>query len=636
MTAPSEKQRPGNKSLENTVRTDERYGKDGLWLGPRGRDYGALLEHPKPYQIANLYPDQNSSYWIAFLDLPPGSVMTLRGRFPYARYCQFALYRPDPLGNYTATNEALVDHEIRPAKGSTNPFKPGASRLGARRSYTIHIVAEDAPARRKSRKPNTMYAGKAGKIQMVYRVYLPDVGRDGSGDTGLPEYDVTLANGKRLSAAEVRRKLNKPVTKGIPPGMTVEKWRALCSAPDNDPELKPESTPARNPPVVERYFNNEYNLIGAFKRPKDRAKIDATIATGFGGDPMTLFMFAFVSRCFGPVLVLRGKMPRFPDTFQDKKGKGLAKMTDWECRYWSVIMSEAPPSGMGTDALTDMQVPLDKDRNYTIVVSRAEDRPANATLENGIAWLDWGTRGEGIDDPSNREDFGFLVFRFMYNNPRWKHSPTRITVPGSEPEVMGPYYPRGEYTDRATFEAGDDARGAELPCFVCPFATDLVRTLVRPGDRAAARGADSLARGFEDLLQTLSRQARLPGLAAGAAGQLQAQIGRLRGAISTIRASTDLRSQLPCLVCPFSTDVVRGLVHSGRQVVAGAAGAALGGVERLLEGVLRRAEAPPQPPVPPRRLSGGAKPARSRAKGARRPRRAAARSTGKRTSSARR
>jgi len=45
--------RLGNKSFENVVRTDERYGHDGFWLGPRGRDYGAWLEHPKPYQIAN-------------------------------------------------------------------------------------------------------------------------------------------------------------------------------------------------------------------------------------------------------------------------------------------------------------------------------------------------------------------------------------------------------------------------------------------------------------------------------------------------------------------------------------------------------------------------------------------------------
>ena len=107
MTAPK---RPGNKSFENVVRTDERYGHDGLLLGPRGRDYGALLEHPKLYQIANLYPDQNSSYWLATIQLPPGGTLIFRGRYPYARYFQYALYRPDPLGSFTATSEAAVDH----------------------------------------------------------------------------------------------------------------------------------------------------------------------------------------------------------------------------------------------------------------------------------------------------------------------------------------------------------------------------------------------------------------------------------------------------------------------------------------------------------------------------------------------
>ena len=41
----------------------------------------------------------------------------------------------------------------------------------------------------------------------------------------------------------------------------------------------------------------------------------------------------------------------------------------------------------------------------------------------------------------------------MYNNPAWKQSPDKIREPGTEAEVMGPYYPRGVYTDKASFEA---------------------------------------------------------------------------------------------------------------------------------------------------------------------------------------
>jgi hypothetical protein len=445
--------RPGDRSFENIVRTDERYGSDGFWLGPRGRDYGALLEHPKPYQIANLYPDQNASYWIAQYELPVGATLVLHGRFPYCRYTAFALYRSDPLGSFTATSEAIVDHEIAPDPGSVNPFVPGNPRLGDKRDYTVYIVGEEAPARKEDRKPNTLYAGKQGMLQMAYRVYLPDVNRDGSGDVGLPRYEALLADGMRLSAEEVKERLNRPMSQGIKSGMTVEQWRALVNAPDNDPELKPETTPARNPPAVERYFNNAYSFVGVFKTKDARAKLPQKAETGFGGDPVTLYMFSWVSRALGPVLVLRGKMPRFPDTFLGRSGKGLETMTDWESRYWSLIICEAPPSGLSNDGLTDMQVPLDKDGNYTIVICREEDRPATATEENGVAWMNWGTRGEGIDDPSNRPDFGMLVFRFMYNNPERKHNPWRITVPGIEAEVMGPYYPRGEYTDKKTFEA---------------------------------------------------------------------------------------------------------------------------------------------------------------------------------------
>jgi hypothetical protein len=41
----------------------------------------------------------------------------------------------------------------------------------------------------------------------------------------------------------------------------------------------------------------------------------------------------------------------------------------------------------------------------------------------------------------------------MYNDPDWEHCPDKITEPGTEAEVMGPYLPRCEYSDRAGFEA---------------------------------------------------------------------------------------------------------------------------------------------------------------------------------------
>jgi hypothetical protein len=73
--------------------------------------------------------------------MPAGSVLTIRGRYPYCRYFQFALYRADPdMGGYTATGEKFVDHQIEPDPGSVNPFVPGADRRAADRGYTIRIA----------------------------------------------------------------------------------------------------------------------------------------------------------------------------------------------------------------------------------------------------------------------------------------------------------------------------------------------------------------------------------------------------------------------------------------------------------------------------------------------------------------
>jgi hypothetical protein len=46
-----------------------------------------------------------------------------------------------------------------------------------------------------------------------------------------------------------------------------------------------------------------------------------------------------------------------------------------------------------------------------------------------------------------------LQMRIMAPDPGWANSPLKITAPGMEEKIMGPYYPRGEYTDMASFEA---------------------------------------------------------------------------------------------------------------------------------------------------------------------------------------
>jgi hypothetical protein len=66
--------------------------------------------------------------------------------------------------------------------------------------------------------------------------------------------------------------------------------------------------------------------------------------------------------------------------------------------------------------------------------------------------MDWGTRGEGLDDERNRTDFGLLLFRFLYTNPNWAHDPSKIVEPGTETSIMGQYFPRLSFTTKSVFE----------------------------------------------------------------------------------------------------------------------------------------------------------------------------------------
>lgn len=85
--------RYGDLPLGAVVRTDERYNKPGLFLGPRGWDYWNRLQNPESYQNPNLWPDKRPTYFVGQMVMPAGSSLTIRGRFPHARYFKFALYR---------------------------------------------------------------------------------------------------------------------------------------------------------------------------------------------------------------------------------------------------------------------------------------------------------------------------------------------------------------------------------------------------------------------------------------------------------------------------------------------------------------------------------------------------------------
>lgn len=441
----------GDMPPELVEQTDALYGDDCFWQGPRGLAYGNLPD-AEPIQKGNLYPDGKGTYWVAnFIGIPQGTEIAVKGAFPHARYMSFGLVHVDPLtGAAVSTDEHFADHLIQPEEGSRNPFVAGARRdtRTGKREYRVNVLAEDPPADPARRRANTLYLGAAGSGALVYRVVLPDIGLDGGAGVDLPRYEAKVANGGKLKGQEVCDQLVTPLTQGTPPGMTLEQWLFLRSLPyANPPFNDPVTMPAHDPPLWEKFWNGLYSFAGLFFPPAVRETFPYD-DLDFGANADTTFLSSFINRQFGPVYVLRGRMPSFPDTYL-----GSGTMEAGQVRYWSISQNDAPPSGKAYESVADFQIPRDVDGNYTIVVSRPEDRPANATDACGVAWMDWGSAGEGIPEPYNRPDFGLLIMRFELESPDFTNAGIYVGAPGQEAQVMGDYFPEGEYTTKAQFEA---------------------------------------------------------------------------------------------------------------------------------------------------------------------------------------
>jgi hypothetical protein len=101
-----------------------------------------------------------------------------------------------------------------------------------------------------------------------------------------------------------------------------------------------------------------------------------------------------------------------------KNWDGTAKPLDQsaDMRYWSICTGSAPPTGMTVDCVHDENMTglLDPQGNFNVVVTRAPDRPANATEKCGVVWMEYGN-GDGI--PGGSKDFGVVINRHTHVNP---------------------------------------------------------------------------------------------------------------------------------------------------------------------------------------------------------------------------
>jgi hypothetical protein len=338
--------------------------------------------------------DTNAVYWATHYAAVPGSRIRMEGHYPHARYFSWNVY--DPAGRPI---DALNDAQLQRDPGSPD-------------TYTAFVEFGPRPA---DPAPNTLYTGDSPTGQLWYRVYVPDEGMDKKGGVPLPK---VMLNGPG-PGVEACRETQAP-------------YLPTPSAPAlPDPTDDGDGYPGRNPPEW-RLFENLCgsaidilldNETGEAWHPQARERCGD--GPGFFSNRDIAYVFTGTSRGFGEVLVLRGRAP----TLQ-------------QLRYFSFCQYE-PATQRVIDCVRDDRIPVAADGRFTVVVSTAEQRPANARPECGVAWIEWGPQPQGL-----------LIYRHMLPVAGFAEAIQNVPAPGAERAVMGEYYPDGQYLpDRTAFEA---------------------------------------------------------------------------------------------------------------------------------------------------------------------------------------
>jgi hypothetical protein len=365
--------------------------------------------------------DTNAVYWGGTYAALPGTRIRIEGQFPHSRYMSWNAY-----DSAARPIDALTDSDIAPDAGSSNPFLPAADRTVTQRSYTAFVEIGPRPAQP---APNTLYTGDSRGGTFLYRVYVPDTGRDEKGGVPLPRLTLesTDRSGTPLTVDQCRE-LQAPYA-----------WQLnalIAGSPGApDPTDDGQGFPGRNPPnwrlfenlcssAVDIMLDNETGEA-FYPGAEDRCGN----GPGFFSNRDIAYVFAPTSRGFGELLVLRGRAPTFADT---RPGPAVMP-TGQQLRYWSFCQYE-PATQRVIDCRSDDRVTVGADGRYTIVVSTAANRPASARPECGVTWLPWGPQTQGL-----------LIYRHMLPDPSFAEAIQNVQAPGAELQTMGDYYPSGEY-----------------------------------------------------------------------------------------------------------------------------------------------------------------------------------------------
>ncbi len=417
---------PGTSAGTNVDPGCEAYGAWTTQANPR-TDVTSTKNH-------NFPEGSDTTYFNTELPVSPlGSVVTIAGRYPRARYVSLQVYIGD------VVLDVVTDTDIQPDPGENNPFVSGTEQ-GTFTAYLIYGPKPSAPA------SNTIYTLGHTNVRLVYRLYHttdPDSPEGEAYDPVLP--DVWL-NGAYLPSCPPRPVIDP---EDLSPWGRLDNGDWIGTLPT--PELQ---IPAQNPPQWwiqdpwgTHYFPNADNYYFA-----------------------TMLSREFLSpHTDDDLFVLRFKAPSFPAT-----RAGQPVWLNRQVRFWSVCTDDPYTTNVNR-CVPDSDALIDGYGFATFVISDPGGKPSDAALaEHHARWVPWGALASADDVMTDRQFqpwgvdtplhyYNLVLYRQTSAQDWFVRSMANIwQYPESQQRaLMGPYWPVSGYCSTEDFE--DDGVACILP-----------------------------------------------------------------------------------------------------------------------------------------------------------------------------
>jgi hypothetical protein len=338
------------------------------------------------------FPDTDATYWVMPVDTTKWSAMVVKGQFPKSRFFSFVTY----LGHGGAV-DSIIDANIQPDTGSTNPFMPPGS-TAEPQNYTVTIDGDTTDS------ANHIHWGNTQLAFVIYRIYVAD---NGSGqEAGVPLPGIALVD---------------------------------SSGTANPVQACPGFLPATQLPGLSTVLEDVIAASGGGKscpaNPTPQQAVTFALNTTpgrFFPNPATKYVAAR-DLCLQPgkIIVVRGQASVFPDTYNGSSIFQPAIPGTIQMRYWSMCNNDEVFPGPVVACQADHATTLDQQGFYTYVISPAASGATPSTPPSWVpedaTWIPWG----------NPAVAKALLFREM------------LPMPGFS--LTGNYFPKGVYCDQNLF-----------------------------------------------------------------------------------------------------------------------------------------------------------------------------------------